>query len=105
MNERLPTTTFVVPAEDYERLRGIYDNATLERAYVGRWPDRAAFGRYLFEDTRAEQHLVEIPGWLRPYVVLDGERYVRDLESERAYAVLDVDSGIAVFDGMLLPGI
>ena len=102
MHERLETRGFLVSIEDYAQLHTEFDDRSLQRAYVGRWPDRQAFGAELLADTKAAQHLAALPRWLRDYVTLDTERFVEDMEHSGEFVIRDVSSGIAVFDGMRL---
>jgi len=102
MHERLESKGFVVTTADYAQLHVEFDDSSLQRAYVGRWPDRQAFGAELLADTKAAQHLAALPRWLRDYVTLDTERFVHDMEHSGEFVIRDVSSGIAVFDGMRL---
>ena len=91
--------TFLVSVSDYQQLLERYDEATLTAAFVGRWASREAFGLELLQDVGAETRLRTLPGWLQPFVRLDGEAYSRDLERAGLYVVAPVESGVCVLDG------
>jgi hypothetical protein len=98
MSEQQTRPTFLVPAEDYKQIVERLDEATISQAFIGRYESREAFGLHLLDDTSAKRRLAELPPWLRPYVRLDGEALVTDLESTGVYVIAPVESGICVFD-------
>lgn len=102
MHERLPTKGFVVPIEAYERLRERFSDDQLQRAYVGRWPDRTAFGEHLLRDTNAVGHIATLPVWLREYIRVDYGGFVHDRERDGMYVIHELQSEIVVFDGFHL---
>ena len=93
---------FLVPAEDYRLLASELDERSLHIGFLGRWASRAAFGLSLLEDSTAAQRLAELPGWLRPYVCLDGDRFAAELEEAGIYVIRPVTTGVCVFDAAVV---
>ncbi len=102
MHEKQPSSTFMVPAEDYRQLAERLDETTLAEAFIGRWASREAFGQYLLADTGAAARIAALPGWLRGYVRLDGDAYVTELEAAGIYLVTAVETGVCVFDAAVV---
>lgn len=93
------TQTLIVPAEDYRLLAEALDERTLQAGFLGRWASRAAFGLSLLEDSSAAERLAQLPGWLRPYVQLDGDSFAAEHERAGHYIITPVTRGVCVFDG------
>lgn len=90
--------TFLVPAEDYRLLAAELDEASLRAGFIGRWASREAFGLELLDDTSARDRLAQLPGWLRPYVRLDGDGFAAEYEQAGLYVITPVTTGVCVFD-------
>ena len=69
-----------------------------ERHYRGTWESILAYVDDLLSDLGAEQYLQDVPDWLRPYVRIDRDGLVRDLQLGGDIYVSDVEGGVAVFD-------
>jgi hypothetical protein len=96
------TTTrapFIVDAADYQRVIAQIDEDRLKDAFIGVWADREAFGQHLLHDGGAEERCSALPTWLRPYVRLDAEAFVRDMEAAGHYVIASMRRGVCVFDG------
>ena len=79
---------------------GCRDEQRFRAAYLGRYPDRAAFGGQLLSELGADRRLQRLPDWLRAYVRLDGTAVVADFERAGHYHVFDApnNGGTYVFD-------
>jgi hypothetical protein len=84
---------------------GRRDDAHFRRAYLGHYPDRAAFGQELARQLGAEARLARLPDWLRAYLRIDGEALLHDFEQAGHFWVYELpDSGGAfVFDAYERP--
>lgn len=80
------------------RRYGGADQERFRAAYIGAWPDRAAFGSHLLDEYGASERLAELPRWLRPYVQLDTAKIVTEFEAAGHYIVAEVSDQIYVFD-------
>ena len=78
------------------------DEVRLQDAFIGVWPDRESFGQHLLADGPAAERLAELPMWLRPYVRVDGEAVVRDMEAAGHYVLASMRRGVCVFDGPII---
>lgn len=94
--------TLIVEADDYLRLLERVSEEHLPQAFIGTWRDRESFGLELLGDGQAERRLQQLPGWLQPYVRLDGTRFVNDMEAAGYYVVVDTKRGICVLDGPIV---
>lgn len=91
--------TFLVDALDYDEVLRVIDERQIKDRFIGMWPDREQYGRYLLDDNSAQARLQSLPSWLQPYVQLDGTAFVRDLERDGVIMVADVAQGVCIFDG------
>ncbi len=102
MHEKEQPRTFLVPAEDYRLLAAELDEQTLRAGFIGRWASREAFGLSLLEDSSAAARLARLPGWLRPYVRLDGDAFAAEHERAGLFVIRPVTTGVCVFDAALV---
>lgn len=101
MHETQPRP-LIMDAEDYNRLATELDEPRLHEAFIGIWPSRSALGVHMLEEQNAGARLDGLPLWLKPYVSLDGEKYVREIEEVGGIRVGEIKQGICVFDGLEL---
>jgi hypothetical protein len=73
------------------------DRARFEAAYVGRYENRAAFGKQLLSQLGADTRLQRLPDWLRAYVRLDAAAVVADFERSGHFYVYDAPHGEGTF--------
>ncbi len=102
MSETQQQRTFLVDAADYREVLRHVDERYIKDAFIGIWPSRDDFGCHLLHDGRAEDRLAQLPGWLQPYVRLDGAALVADLERNGLYVTADISRGVCVFDGPVM---
>lgn len=72
---------------------GTRDAAHFRGAYVGRYTDRAEFGRNLVTLLGASEHLARLPDWLQDYLRVDGEAAAHDFEAAGHYFIYDAPEG------------
>ena len=82
----------------YRFWAGDNDQRRFQQAFIGTYPDLAAFGSELFAEFGGEQHLAALPPWLHPYVQLNPEKFAADLARAGQYYIAEATGGIYVFD-------
>lgn len=70
-----------------------------EQMYRGTWESVEAYAEHLLEDLGVEEHLAQLPEWVRPYVSVDVEALAEELGASSSVVTSAArEGGVHVFD-------
>ncbi len=70
-----------------------------EEMYRGKWDSLEAYAEHLLEDLGVEAQLEQLPEWVRPYVSVDVQALVNELETSGSVTTTPAsEGGVHVFD-------
>lgn len=73
--------------------------ARFEEAFLGTWDKVEDYAEELLDGIGATSELAALPEWLHPYIKLDIESFVRDLELGGDISIAEDDGKVHIFDG------